>query len=287
MTSIPNAQTAFPIDKDTATPGEYGRKAYRKFHETEQDTLKRLNAQGDFQAAVQLISSPVRYTPLNTVKNGYLTDEGKENLLGFADEFIQAHDKNKDGVLDHRDFYERLESKEKKRLDRIDYELAHPAIPEEEREQLQEERKHRLNFIREASEELVKMLDLPNAQGETDGLVSRDEAAAHFLTQDDTLGSIKRNMDDIKAEFQATRPNDSWDWFQFKVGVGIALAQIIGKLKGGETPFKMDGRISGAERFVSGIWSMVLPESSRAAIIRNYREHDLEHYKPKVTNAKD
>jgi len=277
MTSISSGPRTI---QGAGDPGEYGRVAYRGLHQAEQDTLQRLNEQGDLSTVLNFVGTSVRYTPDNTVKNGHLTDDGKENLLGFADEFIETYDKNADHALGHSDFYEKNESMAKWELEKLDYELEHPKLSDERRKQLEETKKNLFQFLDDTSARVVEFMDLPNSKGETDGLVSRDEAAAYFLTQDGTLEALKRNNKALKKEYQEKYPEQSWGWFQFKAGAGIALAQVVSRLTGKEAPFKLDGRISGPERIVSDIWFTLLPNSSREAIIQNYKEQDLAQYKP-------
>src|SRR5690349_20390164 len=111
-------------DPGTEAPA-YGRSAYRNAHTAEQETLQQLREQKDLSSIVQTLrnaATSVRYTPETTVKNGHLSDEGKKNLLGFADEFIETHDKNGDHALGHSDFYEKVGPMTQWSIERIDYE---------------------------------------------------------------------------------------------------------------------------------------------------------------------
>jgi hypothetical protein len=261
-------------------PGEYGRAAYRGMHEAEQGTIRELHDQANLRPLLDLLSTSVKYTPANTVRNKHLTEDGQKSLLGFADEFIEMHDRNKDGALSYSDIYDKNEQMTKWKLDQIEYDLAHPKLSDEDRAKLEEQKKNLFKYLDKITAQAVEFMDLPDAEGKTDGLITRDEAAAHFLTQDNTLDALKRNYGDLKKEFQEKYPERSWGWFQLRAGTGIALAQIISRLTGKEAPFKMDGRLSGPERFVSDIWSLVLPETGKKAVMQTYKEHDLKQYKP-------
>jgi hypothetical protein len=277
MASISNGPR---IIQGSGEPGEYGRAAYRGLHQAEQDTARALHEQKSLRPLFDLLGTAVRYTPDETVKGKRLTEDGQKNLLGFANEFIETHDNNKDGALSYSDIYDKNEQMTKWRLEQIEYDLAHPQLSDEDRAKLEAQKKNLFKFLDKITEQTVKFMDLPDEKGEKDGLITRDEVAAHFLTQDNTLGALKKNYGDLKKEFQEKYPNRSWGWFQLKTGVGIALAQVISRLTGKEAPFKMDGRLSGPERFVSDIWSMVLPETAKKAVMQTYKEHDLKQYKP-------
>lgn len=277
MTAISNGPR---LIQGSGEPGEYGRTAYRGMYEAEQDTLQNLHEQRNLRPLLDLLRTSVRYTPADTVQKGRMTEDGKANLLGFADEFIETHDVNKDGALSHSDFYEKNERLAKRELDRIEYDLEHPKLSDENRVKLQEHKSDLFKFLDKASEHSVNIMDLPDADGKMDGLVTRDEVAAFFLTQDNALDALKRSRRDLKKEFNEKYPERSWEWFQLKAGTGIALSQIVSRLTGKEAPFKMDGRLSGPERFVSDIWSMMLPESNKKAVVQTYKEHDLKQAKP-------
>jgi hypothetical protein len=280
--TILNGPRLIQGDPGTEAP-TYGRTAYKNAHKSEQETLQQLRNQKDLSSIVQTLRTAaisVRYTPENTVSNGHLSEEGKKNLLGFADEFIETHDRNGDHALGHNDFYEKIGPLTQWDIERIDYELANPKLPENEREKLEENKKNKLQSLDKQAASIVEFMDLPDSKGKLDGQVCRDEAAAYFLTQDGTLEALKKNYGTIKAEYQKKYPNDSWGWFQFKTGLGIAIVQIASRLLGREQPFKLDGRISGAESFTSWYWSTLLPETNRDAIIQNYRDHELSKFKP-------
>jgi hypothetical protein len=283
MASILNGSRMIQGDPGTKAP-EYGRSAYRNTNAAEQDTLQQLREQKDLNSVLQTLrtaATSVRYTPEDTVDNGHLRKEGLQNLLGFADEFIETHDKNGDGALGHEDFYEKIGPLAQMDIERLDYELANPQLPEQDRKDLEADKKRLLESLDDKTAQMVEFMDLPDSEGNTDGLVTRDEAAAFFLTQDGTLEALKKNYGHIKKEFEAKYPDESWTWFQLKWGAGIAITQLFNKLLGKEKPFQQDGRISGPESFVSWYSSILLPDSSRDATIQNYRQYDLGQYKPK------
>lgn len=255
--------------------GEYGRTAYQNAK-----TVKDQLSEGKNPlASYQLITTGVRYTPGDTLKNRRLNEDGIKNLVAYADEYIQTHDKNKDGVLTHSDFYEQAEVLYKPNLDQIDYELRHPDLDKETRVHLEAEKQRIFQALDKAAENSVTFHDIPDSNGKLDGQVTRAEAAAYFATQDSLLENIQKNKNSILAEYEQKAPNASALWFQIQAGVVIGLAQVINKVTGHEAAFKTDGHMSGPERLLSTIWARLLPESHKKALIQAYQQYKLEKFK--------